>query len=354
MKKEYHIDKIFKSRWGKKILDWYSINKRDLPWRRKENQNFYRVWISEIMLQQTQVSVVIPYYNKFILKWPTLESFYNAKLEEILFLWQGMGYYKRAENLYKAKELLKTKKKITVNYQSLLEIPGIGDYTSSAISAILNDERCTVIDGNIKRILTRVFKLNNSDNSYDKNIRSISNYLTPERKNGNYCQSLMDLANSVCKVRNPDCKICPVEDFCLSKGPKLILKKRKTNKNKIAVAFIINYRNYFLVEKSSKKLLKNLYCFPLSDSKYIDKRFIESEFLDKTVNHWLKIKKLKVSYKLAGNIIHKFSHFQLKVLVVKLELKSKFRLENFFWLTIKELNDKPVSKLMLKIKEKMK
>ena len=306
------------------------------------------------MLQQTQVSVVIPYYNKFILKWPTLESFYNAKLEEILFLWQGMGYYKRAENLYKAKELLKTKKKITVSYKSLLEIPGIGDYTSSAISAILNDEKCTVVDGNIKRILTRVFKLNNGDNSYDKNIRSISNYLTPERKNGNYCQSLMDLANSVCKVRNPDCKICPVEEFCLSKGLKLILKKRKTNKNKIAVAFIINHRNYFLVEKSSKKLLKNLYCFPLSDSRDIDKRFIESEFLYKTVNNWLKIKKLKVSYKLAGNIIHKFSHFQLKVLVVKLELKNKFRLENFLWLTIKELNDKPVSKLMLKIKEKMK
>ncbi len=108
--KEYHIDKIFKSRWGKKMLDWYAINKRDLPWRRNENKNFYRIWISEIMLQQTQVSVVIPYYNRFILKWPTLEDFYNAKLEEILILWQGMGYYKRAENLYKAKELLKKKK----------------------------------------------------------------------------------------------------------------------------------------------------------------------------------------------------------------------------------------------------
>ena len=164
-----------------------------------------------------------------------------------------MGYYKRAENLYKAKELLK-KKKITVNYQSLLEIPGIGDYTSSAISAILNDEKCAVVDGNIKRILTRVFKLNNDDKLYDKNIRYISTYLTPNRKNGSYCQSLMDLANSVCKVRNPDCKICPVEDFCLSKGLKLIQKKGKRTKNKIAVAFVVSYKKYFLVEKNSKKL----------------------------------------------------------------------------------------------------
>ena len=82
--KEYHIDKIFKSRWGKKILDWYSINKRDLPWRKKENKNFYRIWISEIMLQQTQVSVVIPYYNRFILKWPTLEDFYDAKFQRMV------------------------------------------------------------------------------------------------------------------------------------------------------------------------------------------------------------------------------------------------------------------------------
>ena len=348
--KEYHIDKIFKSRWGKKILDWYSINKRDLPWRKKENKNFYRIWISEIMLQQTQVSVVIPYYNRFILKWPTLEDFYEAKLEEILFLWQGMGYYKRAENLYKAKELLK-KKKINLNYQSLLEIPGIGDYTSSAISAILKDEKCAVVDGNIKRILTRVFKLNYDDKLYHKNIKYISNYLTPDRKNGNYCQSLMDLANSVCKVRNPDCKMCPVEDFCLSKGLKSIQKKGKKTKNRIAVAFIVSYKKYFLVEKNSKNLLKNLFCFPLSDSKDVDNNFLESEFLHKTVNHWLKKKKLKVTYKLAGKVIHKFSHFQLKVLVVKLNLTGKLLLENFFWLTIKDLNNKPVSKLMLKIKE---
>ena len=305
------------------------------------------------MLQQTQVSVVIPFYNRFISKWPTIESFYNANLEEILFLWQGMGYYKRAENLYKAKELLKNKKQITVNYQSLLEIPGIGDYTSSAISAILNDEKCTVVDGNIKRILTRVFMLNNNDKSYDEKIRYISTYLTPRRKNGNYCQSLMDLANSVCKVRNPECKICPVEDLCLSKGLKLILKKGKKTKNKIAVAFIVNYKKYFLVEKSSKKLLKNLFCFPLSDSKETDENFIESDFLHKTVNRWLKIKKFNVSYKLAGKVMHKFSHFQLKVLLVKLDLNTKFKLENLFWFTIEELNNKPVSRLMLKIKEKV-
>ena len=106
-----------------------------------------------------------------------------------------------------------------------------------------------------------------------------------------------------------------------------------------------------MVEKNSKNLLKNLFSFPLSDSKDIDKNFIESEFLSKTVNHWLKKRKLKVTYELVGKVIHKFSHFQLKVLVVKLNLTSKLLLKNFFWLKIEDLNNKPVSKLMLKIKE---
>ena len=132
---------------------------------------------------------------------------------------------------------------------------------------------------------------------------------------------------------------------------KPILKKGKKPKNKVAVAFVVSYREYFLVEKNSKELLKNLFCFPLSNSKDIDKKFIESEFLYETVDHWLKKKKIKVSYKLVGKVIHKFSHFQLKVLVVKLNLSRKLMLENFFWLTIKDLNNKPVSKLMLKIKE---
>ena len=98
--KYYHISKELKSNWQKKILNWYSINKRNLPWRERNNQKFYNIWISEIMLQQTQVKTVVPYYNKFIKKWPNLESFFEASLEEILTIWQGLGYYQRAKNLF--------------------------------------------------------------------------------------------------------------------------------------------------------------------------------------------------------------------------------------------------------------
>ena len=112
------------------------FNKRDLPWRKKTHQNFYKIWISEIMLQQTTVATVIPFYKRFLKKWPSLKLFMNATLEEILYEWQGLGYYQRAKNLFKAKEFLKTNKLI-INSKNLLNIPGIGEYTSSSISAIL-------------------------------------------------------------------------------------------------------------------------------------------------------------------------------------------------------------------------
>ena len=112
MKHDYDITLAFKKAWQKKILDWYFANKRDLPWRKKTNQNFYKIWISEIMLQQTTVATVIPFYKRFLKKWPSLKSFFNATLEEVLYQWQGLGYYQRAKNLFKAKEFLKSNKLI--------------------------------------------------------------------------------------------------------------------------------------------------------------------------------------------------------------------------------------------------
>ena len=136
------------SNFSDSIVEWYKIyGRHDLPWRNSVTP--YKVWISEIMLQQTTVATVIPFYKRFLKKWPSLKLFMNATLEEILYEWQGLGYYQRAKNLFKAKEFLKTNKLI-VNSKNLLNIPGIGEYTSSSISAILKDESCAVIDGNIE------------------------------------------------------------------------------------------------------------------------------------------------------------------------------------------------------------
>jgi len=354
MLKEYHIEKKFRSVWIKNIFQWYSINKRKLPWREEKNQNFYRIWISEVMLQQTQVSVVIPYYNMFIRKWPTLECLFEASLEEILEVWQGMGYYKRAKNLFKAKELLKNTDLIEINSSSLKKLPGVGEYISSAISAILEDESCAVVDGNIKRILSRVFDLKYKKKNYHQNLKFISQQLTPQSKNGDYCQSLMDLANLVCKAKNPLCQECPVALLCKSKGLKFEKTKTKRKLNKIAVSFIVRCGDHFLIEKTSSQLLQNLFIFPMSEMQKINESQKLENIANELATRWMKENKLNFLYKLNGEVNHMFTHFHLKLLLVKLELKDKINVSKFMWLSWDEIENKPISKLMQKIKDKLK
>ncbi len=348
---EYHIDDNFKSMWEKKILGWYSINKRNLPWRTPENQNFYRIWVSEVMLQQTKVSTVIPFYEKFIRKWPTIEHFYEANLDEILKIWEGLGYYKRAQNLFKAKELLKNKQ-IDISSKKLRELPGVGEYISSSISAILNDEPCVVIDGNIRRIIARVFNLNINDKKINTKIKDISIKLTPKYQNGNYCQSLMDLANLVCKSKNPECSSCPISYTCKSKGKKTISKKAKIIPIKTTVALVINFKNFFLVEKTKKDLLQNLFTFPLTNFEKNDNKNLD-KYLENSVSSWMVENNVNEPYKYVGQVTHKFSHFHLKVLIVKLRLAIKLNFNSFEWLTLDELDKKPISSLMMKVKKKV-
>ena len=260
----YKINSEYKRIWQKKIIDWYKINKRDLPWRKSQNQNFYRIWISEVMLQQTIVKTVIPFYEKFIKKWPTLENFSKATLDEILFEWQGLGYYQRARNLYKAKEFLK-KNKLKINSTFLKRIPGIGEYISCSISAILKNENCAVIDSNIKRILQRVFNLNENNKLFKKQISYIANELTPSSRNGIYCQSLMDFANLVCKVNTPLCNECTLKNMCNFENKIENKKKKQTKIEKIGIGFFVNNEKSFLIEVSKKKLLEGLYSIPFSE-----------------------------------------------------------------------------------------
>ena len=170
-----------KNMWVNQVKDWYRENKRDLLWRKKENQDFYSIWISEIMLQQTGVKTVENYFIRFKKKWPTLELFYNAKIDDILFLWQGLGYYQRAKNIHKTLQILK-RKKIRPTYEELVKLPGIGDYTASSISAILNDENNAVVDGNIKRIISRSFNISSELRDFKKKNLSKSKRTYPFKR----------------------------------------------------------------------------------------------------------------------------------------------------------------------------
>jgi len=356
MFEEYHINDDFKSSWRKKLLNWYSFNKRDLPWRRKENQNFYRIWISEVMLQQTSVNTVIPYYNEFIKRWPNLESFFSASLDEILYLWQGLGYYQRAKNLFRAKEFLK-KKEITINSDNLKKLPGIGEYISSAISAILCDESCAVIDGNIKRILSRAFNINHLTPFFNKKISFIAEKLTPPKNNKLYCQSLMDLANLICKPKIPLCNSCPINNQCLNKNKliktKKIKVKRLEKKMKVGAIFFIRYSDEFLVEKSKKRLLEGMSSFPVTDFVELLKGQKKLVIQEKLIKNWLRFYNLRSLFKFNQEIDHEFSHFHLKLLIVEIKLKERASFKNFVWQDLKKFEGRAISKLMEKVKYKV-
>ena len=348
MKDNYDITLAFKKAWQKKILDWYFVNKRDLPWRKKTYQNFYKIWISEIMLQQTTVATVIPYYKRFIKKWPSLKSFLHATLEEILYEWQGLGYYQRAKNLFKAKEFLKSNKLI-IDSKNLINIPGIGEYTSSSVSAILKDEPCAVIDGNIERILLRVFDLNRSEKNFKKNIRKIAQKLTPLTNNKYYFQSLMDLANIICKSRAPQCILCPIKKFCKSNGRiNFEPKKRILRSTKAGVIFLIRFKNKFLVGKSQKKILQGLYELPTSE--YVEYQEITEidEIYKNQIKNWKKKYKISENLRVISTFEHNFSHFHLKVLMVEILLNKKKKFGGFLWFSMSDFEKKPISKLMSK------
>lgn len=348
MIKKYHINEDFKRYWQNFFVNWYSINKRDLPWRKSKHQNFYGIWISEVMLQQTVVKSVIPYYEKFLKKWPNLNSFKNASLEEILFIWQGLGYYQRAKNLFKAKEFLK-KNKLVVESQNLKKIPGIGDYISCSISAILKDEPCAVIDGNIKRIIRRVFDLDENDKLLQQKILKISQELTPKNRNGIYCQSLMDFANLVCKAKKPICNNCDIKAICKYNDKKsIVFKSKKEIVEKIGIGFFVRKDKKFLIEISEKRLLEGLYSIPLSDF-LIAENINEKKFIKNYVSHWISSNKLKTSYKIMGKVIHTFSHFHLKLFLVDIKLDETINFKKYKWTTLSEFKRRPQSTLTRKI-----
>jgi A/G-specific adenine glycosylase len=200
------------------LLDWYDRERRDLPWRAKPRQkaDAYRVWLSEIMLQQTTVSAVIPYYKRFLERWPTVTDLAAAPLDEVLAAWAGLGYYSRARNLHKCAGIVVAEHggRFPDSEACLRELPGIGPYTAAAIAAIAFGAATMPVDGNIERVTARLFAVRDPLPGAKPQIRRLARTLTPARRAGDAAQALMDLGASVCTVKRPSCLMCPLEREC--------------------------------------------------------------------------------------------------------------------------------------------
>jgi A/G-specific adenine glycosylase len=199
-----------------KLLAWYGLNHRKLPWR--ENRDPYPIWISEVMLQQTQVKTVIPYFLNFMDRFPTLETFAGADLQTVLKLWEGLGYYARARNFHKAAHIIVQEMKgvIPDDFHEFQNLPGIGDYIGSAVQSMAFGHPLAVVDGNVKRVLARLYSMEipvNKPNSHGQ-FKALADLHLDRRDPGTFNQAMMELGALVCSPKNPACDSCPVPEFC--------------------------------------------------------------------------------------------------------------------------------------------
>jgi A/G-specific adenine glycosylase len=200
------------------LLRWYDRHRRIMPWRalRGEQADPYRVWLSEIMLQQTMVATVGPYFQKFIKRWPTLGDLATASLDDLLRMWAGLGYYRRARMLHQCAQVLHSEYNgiFPCDEQTLLGLPGFGPYTAAAVAAIAFDKPANVVDGNVERVMARIFALTEPLPKGKAALRQAAAQLVPQKRAGDYAQALMDLGATICTPRSPQCGLCPWQDVC--------------------------------------------------------------------------------------------------------------------------------------------
>jgi A/G-specific adenine glycosylase len=200
------------------LLDWYDRHRRDLPWRRTRDP--YAIWLSEVMLQQTQVSTVIPYWERFLARFPTVEALARAPLEEVLTGWKGLGYYTRARNLHRAAQEVVDRfgGRLPSTAAELLTLPGFGRYTAGAVASIAFGEPAPLVDGNVARVLSRLFEVEGlpGDRVREARLWALATALVPDERPGDFNQALMEHGATVCRPDNPLCLLCPVREACLA------------------------------------------------------------------------------------------------------------------------------------------
>lgn len=202
------------------LLDWYDRHARDLPWRARPGApppDPYRVWLSEVMLQQTTVAAVKPYFERFTTRWPTVEALAAAPDEEVMAAWAGLGYYSRARNLVKAARAVAELGGFPATEQGLRELPGLGAYTAAAVAAIAFGERAVVVDANVERVVARLFAIGDPLPGARKPIRVHTDAITPAARAGDFAQAMMDLGATICTPRDPRCLLCPLAGHCAAR-----------------------------------------------------------------------------------------------------------------------------------------
>lgn len=325
---------------GTDLLRWYAENKRDLPWR--QGRDPYRIWISEVMLQQTTVVAVIPYYERFLSKFPTLQSLADAPLEQVLEAWAGLGYYSRARNLHKSAQLLAQKFPTTA--QELLDFPGFGPYTSRAVASLAFGESVGVLDGNVIRVLTRVFGFNFAwwNKQEREKLQNLSDQLAASGPSHFINNGLMELGATICTPTRPLCLLCPWKKQCQSLKNDLISQIPQKKPRKESEVWVWTPQLYRRQEKKSGKtsewiaLVKNDYT-PFLKGQMIFPGTIQQQ------------KKKPKSFDLRHSITHHQIYIQIENSRNSAVDLKKIPAKDIQWIQIKDLKKINPSNLLQKV-----
>lgn len=318
----------------KNLLAWYRANKRKLPWR--ETKDPYSIWVSEIMLQQTRVDTAIPYYERFLKTFPTINELAAASEHDVLKQWQGLGYYRRAKLIHKAaKEVsVRYNGKLPSTKTELQTLPGFGPYTSGAVASIAFNECAPAVDGNVKRVLSRIFATHES-------IEPIALEAAQVDSPSDWTQSLMELGALICVPKSPKCLVCPAQNVCLayeqgavSEFPALV-KKTKAREIFATTWMILNSKNRILIQQRPEDgRWSNMWEFPTEEFEIKPERFESSIAFDG---------------KKIGKFKHLLTHRTMHIEVIHAKpVKTLKTAEHQKWISLDELENFPISKLQQK------
>ena len=313
------------------LLKWYDAERRILPWR--EDPKPYHVWISEIMLQQTRVEAVIDYYHRFLARFPDVKTLASAEIDEVLAYWQGLGYYRRCEMLYKAANVIAEQYngELPCDHDAILALPGVGRYTAAAIMSIGFGVPYPAVDGNVLRVIMRVTDrdLCIDEEKVKRQVEDELSEVIPQDRASDFTQALMDLGATVCLPNGePKCKLCPWHTFCEGKYRAETLPIRKAKKGRTSenrTVFLLTCgEEVALRKRPSKGLLANMWEFP-NELGYLPEKEVLTRF--------------EGGIRPLGNAIHIFSHIEWHMQGFLVELKNKIENDDLVWIKKEEIAD---------------
>lgn len=330
------------------LLDWYDRNRRDLPWRAKpgEISEPYRVWLSEIMLQQTTVAAVAPRFERFLDRWPTVTDLAAAPDADVMAEWAGLGYYARARNLLKCARVVADEHggRFPDDEAGLAKLPGVGPYTAAAVAAIAFDRKATPVDGNIERVTARLFRIETPLPAAKPEIKARAEAMTPDARAGDFAQAMMDLGATVCLPRRPRCLVCPLSGDCAARraGVEADLPAKAPKREKPVRAGVA----YWVERPDGKVLLRRRQPKGLLGGMVEPPSFGWSDDDAPTAVHGL----VDDWFALAKPVVHTFTHFRLEMTVKAGEAApDAVAPTGCFWLPLEEIGDAGLPSVAVKV-----